>query len=164
MGPLQDWSPHGPMHFEEPSLAWEWHFSGLILELGWVYFGPWPANLGGCTSGHLLEMSIFQHKTAILDLKPGFPLEILGFSVHFSDFLGHALEILRWTLQKVGSRWILVVGESFHVIESTSFSSPTGLPELPRAPGDPPGIVLSCHAMPCVLKSRCASLVMSQAW
>ena len=63
----------------------------------------------------------------------------------FLDFLGHALEILSWTLQKRGARWILVVGESLHVIESTSFSSPTGLPELPRTPGDPqetlPGVL-----------------------
>ena len=56
----------------------------------------------------------------------------------FLDFLGHALEILSWALQKRGARWILVVGESLHVIESTSFSSPIGFPELPRPPGDPP--------------------------
>ena len=57
----------------------------------------------------------------------------------FLDVLGYVLEFLRWTLRKRGARSNLVVGGSLHVIESISFSSPTGFPEPQRPPGDPPG-------------------------
>ena len=57
----------------------------------------------------------------------------------FLDLLGHVLEFLSWTLRKMGARSNLVVGGSLHVIESTSFSSPTGFPEPPQTPGDLPG-------------------------
>ena len=41
-------------------------------------------------------------------------------------------------LVKTGLKPNPVEGESLHVIESTSFSSPTGLPEPQSTPGDPP--------------------------
>ena len=41
-------------------------------------------------------------------------------------------------LSKTGPNLILVVGGSLDVIESTSFSSPTGFPDPPDPPGDPP--------------------------
>ena len=41
-------------------------------------------------------------------------------------------------LSKTGPKLNLVAGGSLDVIESTRFSSPTGLQEPPRAPGDPP--------------------------
>ena len=56
----------------------------------------------------------------------------------FLDLLGYVLEFLRWTLRKMGARSNLVVGGSLHVIESTSFPSPTGFPDPPDPPGDPP--------------------------
>ena len=116
----------------EPSWAWEWHFSGLVWvnlgasQLGWVYLG---LSIKSLTGQFMLEKRHFWSRN----------VNYHRFFGLFLDFLGHALEILSWTLQKRGARSILVVGESLHVIESTSFSSPTGFPEPPRAPGDPPG-------------------------
>ena len=42
-------------------------------------------------------------------------------------------------LSKTGLNLNLVVGVSLDVIESTSFSSPTGFPDPQEEPGDPPG-------------------------
>ena len=41
VGPLPDWEGLG-----EAQLGLGMAFFALILELGWVYLGPWPANLG----------------------------------------------------------------------------------------------------------------------
>ena len=41
-------------------------------------------------------------------------------------------------LSKTGLKLDPGEGEIRHVIESTSFSSPTGFPDPPRPPGDPP--------------------------
>ena len=116
-------------------------FFGLILELGWVYLGPWPANLGGCTSGHLSVLPIFVHKTAIFGLRTRISLEIPGI---FLEILGFSWKLLAMAgpgLLKTGLNLNLVVGGSLDVIESTSFSSKTGFPDPPRTlqtPPDPP--------------------------
>ena len=80
------------------SLAWEWHF-----------LDSWPCLHWDPRSGSVARIvhkipdgPIYAGKTMIFDWKPGFPWKFLGFSSNFSDFLGHALEILRWTLQKTG--------------------------------------------------------------
>ena len=108
----------------------------------------WPASLAGSSLGHLLFFSIFALNTAFLESKPQLFLFFFRlFLTSDGQFLKTAIDT--WEnvfffefgtipdLSKRGSRWILVAGVSLHVIESTSFSSPTAPQELPRAPGDP---------------------------
>ena len=129
------WSCIGPpkgcvarfLGFLEPSWAWEWHFSdsptwvdeprGRPGRPTWV--GVPPGIVHFCTKN-----GIFGVETSI----------ILGFWAFFD--LGTSLA--EPDPNKTGLNPNLGDGKIRHVIESTSFSSPTGLPELPRAPGDPP--------------------------
>ena len=115
---------HGP---RETQFCLEMRFLGLMDHacIGTHAVGPLQDSL---TGQFMLEKRHFWSRNV------NYP----RFFGLFLDVLGHALEILSWTLQKRGARWILVVGESLHVIESTSFSSPTGLQRTPRPPGDPP--------------------------
>ena len=105
------------------------------LQLVMVYLGPWPANLAGSILGHLLSESIFlqkRHFWSRIDHYPRF------FGLFLTSDEPDSCKAAP-SLEKPGSRSILVAGKSLHVIESTSFSSPTG-PQRPKtSPPDPPG-------------------------
>ena len=109
--------------------------------LGMAFLGP-HGGVGAPEGGRCKNPSMKSLPGRFMPKKRRFwsrNLNYPRFFALFLDLLGHVMEILSWALQKRGARSILVVGGSLHVIESTSFSSPTGLSEPPRAPGDPPG-------------------------
>ena len=120
------------------------------LQLVMVYLGPWPALFGWKDPRDMhgrptwlevflaisCQSSIFakkkRHFWSRIDDYPRFFVIFLTSDEPDSCKAGPSLE-------KPRLRSILVAGRSFHVIESTSFSSPTAPQRPQRPPGDPPG-------------------------
>ena len=103
---------------------------------GWS-LGAWPASLGGWTSWASLGCSFFAPKTPFFESKRQLSSFFFDFLTSH-DCMCFFLSLNHPDLRKRGARWILVAGVSLHVIESTSFSSPTAPPDPQRPPGDPP--------------------------
>ena len=122
MGPLPDfWASGKPVGlgngiFWTHQLGWTNLGAGLAGQLGWVY---------------LLESSIFAQKTAFLESKR-------ALSSVFWAFFDLGTSLAEPDPNKTGLNLNPVEGKIRHVIESTSFPSPTGFPDPPRPPGDPP--------------------------
>ena len=118
------------------------HVVGPLQDFGWG-LGKTPVWLG---NGHFFDYSKdllgSSPKSSHFSLMGQFMQEKRPFSTeseHFLRFFGLFLTSDEPGLRRTGLNLDLGEGVSLHVIESTSFSSPTGLPELPRAPGDLPG-------------------------
>ena len=117
VGPLPDWEGLG-----EASWAWEWHFLD-----SWPFL-HWDPRSGSVAR---LESSIFAQKTAFLESRR-------ALSSVFWAFFDLGTSLAEPDPNKTGLNPNLGDGEIRHVIESTSFSSPTGLQTAHQTPGDPP--------------------------